>query len=197
MNKTGSVEHLTKLAFDYGPFLFAILFTLLVPARAMSGYRSLMAAYPAPSEQQGRAIRESQVYFRCCWMAGFVLVAISVGWWVYQNWQTVKHDDTYSVTYTGVIYGVGDTDKLDGASDQPIYLIRTESGGDQFYKYILIVKRPLNGDQKLVLRWINAGQADGQASGLGGQTVMFDMRPDVISYEFKTDGGHPSILPSS
>lgn len=84
----GSVEALVRLAVTFGPFLFAILFTLLLVTRARSWYVACMTRRrPPPTEQEQKTYR---LYFLSTVWAGFIFTGLCTGWWLYANTRTVN-----------------------------------------------------------------------------------------------------------
>src|SRR2546423_13104041 len=100
---------LTKAASQFGPFLFAILYIIIVPPYSLRKYRSV-AQFPHPTAAQLAVISDSRAYFRSSWIAGLILVFCSVAWWLYVQWYEKAAD--YYVAYEGPIYGVNDADEI-------------------------------------------------------------------------------------
>src|ERR1700720_4643160 len=145
------VTNLTKLASDYGPFLFAILFTLIVPVRAYQNFRDSTIRFPTPNEFQCDLIRESETYFRSTWIAGFVLIAFSVGWWLYFNFdKQVIVDEKYWISYEGDIGGVSTDDVLDSVPNAPLYVWAVDQPY-RHYQYIVLQHRPVSKAQQIPL----------------------------------------------
>jgi len=74
------VESLTRLAAQYGPFLFAILFTFVVTSTAHKYYRESNTRQPPASEEEKGTYRS---YFRTSVWVGVALTLVSIGWWFY------------------------------------------------------------------------------------------------------------------
>src|SRR3954451_21208609 len=120
---TNMVGALTKLASDYGPFLFAILFAVIIPVQAYRSYCDAIAKYPQPTDKESELIGQSELYFRSAWIAGFVLIAFSLGWWLYFNWDRLNTAHKgYLLSYEGEITGFTADDKLGGGAYSPVLL---------------------------------------------------------------------------
>jgi hypothetical protein len=76
-----TVETITRLAEQFGPFLFAILFILVVTRTARGYYLECMTrTAPPPLEQEQKTYR---FYFLCSVWVGVIVMALSIGWWFY------------------------------------------------------------------------------------------------------------------
>jgi hypothetical protein len=182
---TDIATSLTKLASDYGPFLFAILFALIVPVRTYQNFRDCTTKFPAPNEFQRDLIRESEMYFRYTWIAGFVLIAFSVAWWLYLNYDIQRlRDSHYYVRYNAVISNVSANDELD-ISDQDAYLYFVNTPYPH-YQFVLLRQNPVSSVEPFVLNWLDRRQAPGQ-SGLGGQFVTLVFDPKQQNYTLRRD----------
>jgi hypothetical protein len=78
-------ERLVQLASEFGPFLFAILFILVVTRTAHGYYRecNTRTAPPASIEEK----RTYRLYFLCSVWAGLAVMTLAVGWWTYAHWR--------------------------------------------------------------------------------------------------------------
>ena len=85
-------EAITRLAEQFGPFLFAILFILVVTRTARSYYVACMTRKePPPSKDEQKTYR---LYFLCSVWVGIAVMALSIGWWVYAQ---AKGNHVYQV----------------------------------------------------------------------------------------------------
>jgi hypothetical protein len=74
-----AIDALTRLAEQFGPFLFALLFIIFVTRTAHSYYAECTArTKPPPSEQETKTYR---LYFVSSFVVGIVVMALSIGWW--------------------------------------------------------------------------------------------------------------------
>lgn len=80
------VERLTRLAFEFGPFLFAILCVLWVTRKAYNYYNGACVAQPPvpPAE-----IKTHRIVYYGSWVFSALLVIASVTWWM-ANYRTIK-----------------------------------------------------------------------------------------------------------
>jgi hypothetical protein len=85
MMDVSTVETLARLAQQFGPFLFAILFIVFVTRTAHGYYReSATRTNPGASAEEKRAYR---FYFICSIWAGLAVMMLAIGWWFYVNWR--------------------------------------------------------------------------------------------------------------
>jgi hypothetical protein len=78
-------ETLTRLAQQYGPFLFALLFILVVTRTAHEYYQECNTrTQPRASESEKKTYRS---YFISSVWVGIALMLISIGWWIYAQMQ--------------------------------------------------------------------------------------------------------------
>jgi hypothetical protein len=188
---------MTKLASDYGPFLFAILFSLIVPLRAFHNFRDCTMRFPSPDATQSLLIHESETYFRSTWIAGFVLIALAVGWWLYLNFdKQVVIDNDYWVSYEGEISGVSSDDILDSAPDKHVYIWAVDQPY-RHYQYI-VLQHPDEALQPIPLLWLSASRVANQASGyVGVLPVTFLLDPKTTTYALRRDGKKMRVVSNS
>jgi hypothetical protein len=77
----GTIETLTKLADQFGPFLFAILFILFVPRVARGYYVACMTRTAPPAGEQEQ--KTYRFYFVTSIVVGIAVMVASIGWWIY------------------------------------------------------------------------------------------------------------------
>ena len=77
----GTIETLTKLADQFGPFLFAILFIVFVPRVARGYYDDCMKRTAPPSTEQEQ--KTYRFYFITSIVVGIAVMTSSIVWWVY------------------------------------------------------------------------------------------------------------------
>ncbi|UCE23687.1 MAG: hypothetical protein JSU74_10355 [Candidatus Zixiibacteriota bacterium] len=81
------VQLITELSYQYGPFLFAVLFTLVISKRARKAYHEVVTRSEPP------ATGEERTTYRRIYIGTFVfavvLVIASVTWWMFN--QTYHH----------------------------------------------------------------------------------------------------------
>ncbi len=79
------LEFLVRLAYQFGPFLFAVLFMVFIVKTAHT-YNVEIANRPKEAPPKERNIYLG--YFVGTVAVGFILVFISVGWWIYAQLQS-------------------------------------------------------------------------------------------------------------
>lgn len=113
-----SLQALSMVAYELGPFFFSILFTLVIVGIAHRCYRKVnLRKEPIASPEEKRSYR---MYFISSFGAGILLVFISVAWWMYAH--ISKH------TLQGAIIGLSSSQTLIAYSDE---------------LYVRVIKRPL------------------------------------------------------
>src|SRR5215471_9037877 len=159
--ETDLATGMTKLAAEYGPFLFAILFSLVVPIRAFQNFRDCTVKFPSPDATQSCLIHQSETYFRSTWIAGFVLIAFSVAWWLYQNYDNrVLARHAYWISYEGEISGVSADDVLNSIpTDEHIYIWAVDHPFHH-YQYV-VLQHPGEVIPPISLLWLSASKAHG------------------------------------
>ena len=191
--ETDIATSMTKLASDYGPFLFAILFSLIVPVRAFQNFRECTAKFPSPDATQSHLIHESETYFRSTWIAGFVLIALSVGWWLYLNFdKQLVADGAYWVSYEGEISGVSSDDILDSAPNDHVYIWAIDQPY-RHYQYI-VLQHPTESLQPISLYWLSASKVAHQESGYDVLPVTFVLDPNKSVYALRREGTNLRIV---
>ena len=162
---TDDLALVVKLASDYGPFLFAILFTLVVPPLAYRNLHDLLTSFPRPNRSQVTLIRHNAVYFRSAWIAGLVLIAFSVVWWLYFHWDEQIHaDDKYWISYEGDIYGVLADDMLESPIGSRVYMW-TETAPNFHYRFLILNHSAVSSVQPFPVLWFSKRRTNGQDPG--------------------------------
>jgi hypothetical protein len=78
-----TIESVTRLAEQFGPFLFAILFILVVTRTARGYYVDCMTRTAPPSTDQEQ--KTYRLYFLCSVWVGIAAMTMSIGWWIYSQ----------------------------------------------------------------------------------------------------------------
>src|SRR6201988_4227158 len=79
-----TIETATRLASQYGPFLFAILFIFVVTRTAHKYYQECNTRTVPATEEEKKTYRS---YFLISVWGGIALTLVSIGWWVYVQMQ--------------------------------------------------------------------------------------------------------------
>ncbi len=96
------VQLMTELSYQYGPFLFAVLFTLVISKRARNNYYEVVTrSEPPPTDEEKTTYR--RVYIGT-FAFGVVLVIASVTWWMFNQ--------TYHHVFTGRIVDLKDYEQV-------------------------------------------------------------------------------------
>jgi hypothetical protein len=93
MADLSTVEAITRLAEQFGPFLFAVLFILVVTRTARGYYVECMTRKePPPSDQEQKTYR---AYFMSSVWIGVAVMSLSIGWWFYVQ---ARGNHVYQIT---------------------------------------------------------------------------------------------------
>jgi hypothetical protein len=130
------IESLTYLGFLWGPFFFSILYILVVPRIAHAYYAAVTVRNSPPALPE--EIQEYRTYFRWSVRTGLILVALSVAWWLYAQFQ-------YHI-YKGIISGL-EKDQVIAIKDDDMYYrtVQWDSGGGHIisaYKFVIVSNQP-------------------------------------------------------
>jgi cbb3-type cytochrome oxidase subunit 3 len=144
--ENGSIERFATTAFELGPFFFSILFMLVIVGMAHKFYRKVnLRSNPEASAAEKKCY---QIYFVSSFVAGIILVFISVGWWMYTHGK--KH------TLRGAIVGLGVKQILIPVDDD-LYMrehLRDIDGIKFVDKHFVIVRdSPFNTGQRIEFRF--------------------------------------------
>jgi hypothetical protein len=145
------ITRLTVLAAQYGPFLFAVLFIVLVPVIGEKWFSKILQTklVGGPKEREATV----QVY-KFYWVSGVVfglfLAALSVAWWMYVQTQYVlpRSEEDFNKRVSAefskrVFEGV-----IGGADDNDIF-VSDGSGNRQYNVYI----HPIRNEIPMRLRF--------------------------------------------
>jgi hypothetical protein len=178
----GTID-LAKAALQYGPFLFAIIFILVVPPYAHAIWRRSFKA-TADADELSRLLRESRLYFRSSWLFGMFLVLCSILWWAYtQNLDLSTH------AYAGFITGLHPEDQLLSISpDDNEYLVPANIDGNIQYRFVYVSPRRINDTIDLRVSYVN-NKATPAPEGKGVPTllILFKLKAGQPHYKFVVD----------
>lgn len=136
-------EVFTQLAYQFGPFFFAVLFTLFVTRTARSWY---VAAGQPLDERERATFRQ---WFLVCSYFSIVLVMISIGWYAYYNWG--RHH-----ALEGIFVGLRPYQII--APDAEPFFIKEvttkDPGGDiRDYYFVLVRDKPWTRGEKISFKY--------------------------------------------
>jgi hypothetical protein len=76
-----NIATVVQLAVQFGPFLFAILFILVVTRTAQGYYNEANTRTNPPASTQ--EVQTYKFYFMCSIWCGIVVMTLSIAWWIY------------------------------------------------------------------------------------------------------------------
>jgi hypothetical protein len=145
-----AMDTLAGIAYQFGPFFFAVLFTLIITRTARKWYSQASATVGPEHEDERRTYR---TYFRASYVFGMFLVAISVGWWIASQWR--GHH-----AFAGTIVALNENQALDSlSSDQNFWSkVWDHSSGPaganlRDYWFVVVMDRPLHRGEKIRLNY--------------------------------------------
>ncbi len=180
-------ETIVRLAEQFGPFLFAILFLLVITRTAHSYYQECNTRkHPAASEQEKKTYR---TYFICSMWSGIVVMALSIGWWVYAQ---SRGTNTYQVAIV---------DLKDDETVLADYFYRkvprpTISGAATIHDdYFLIVQdQPFQIGEKLKFDFFKAHPSSTPNGGILGTRLEIKYEgKKQDTYRLTLDAGTPAL----
>jgi len=147
-------EPFTQLAYQFGPFFFAVLFTLFVTRTARSWY---VAASAGPDQQEKATFR---LWFLLCACFSIVLVVISTAWYGYYNWRTYHALEGMFTGLRPYQFVAPDT--------EPFFIkeVMTKSpGGDiRDYYFVLVRNRPWVRGEKILFKYWELPKESGEGA---------------------------------
>jgi hypothetical protein len=171
------LELIVRLAYQFGPFLFAVLFMLVITK----------SAHQYNVELAGRQIRPTpreeamyQAYFVCTAACGVILVFISVGWWIISQMQSHVYEfvirDLKINQFVRSSDGFMQDEKRDAAFP----------GGPLFHNqhFVIVSDRPFVPGQAIKLQLWET-DAQGSAGGIGqpqSHDLQVQYRGDRVDY---------------
>jgi len=154
-----SIESFARASLEYGPFLFAILFNLVITRWAYKMYNAAVTRVtPSASQEEKSTYR---TYFFAVVACGIVLVIASVTWWFYAQ--------TFPYVYRGVIQSLKDFEKV---TSNTLYfkkaLREPDIGATTQYRdeYFLVLQdKPFRDTDEFELRFSKGKPDDPQNPG--------------------------------
>lgn len=173
----GLIRELTRLAFEFGPFLFAILLLLFITARARRYYNAVCTRETPPATD-GEMRTHRRIYY-ASWAVSFALVAVSTAWWVWG--ENVK-------IFRFAVFDLKDPEML-FTIDNSIYRKITphENGIGKNYFFLVSSARSMSKDQPIPIRYINV-EAEFEKvvmlehEGINNQIYLLERQANNISF---------------
>jgi hypothetical protein len=190
-HSVNQILSLTSAALQYGPFLFALLFIVLVPPYAHVVWRR---SYQVAESDPGRSqlIDEGRRYFRYAWSFGMILVLFSVGWWIIIQIFIITQSTKFAET--GYVIGLKKEDNLRAfAKDDNVYLVPSWENDQLRYHFVYLSNSPPSGEITLIVYYTNSlAAASGQ--GVPQIPVTFKLMPGKGQYQLVTDPSNPQKM---
>lgn len=147
-NASETLEVLVRLAFEFGPFLFAILFMMVITRMAQKFYERVRTrTTPQPSPEERTAYR---TFFVSSFVFGMLLVALSVGWWFYSH---LSDEHNYEIVIVDLPHG-GHLSSIqyDRVYRQEIRNENNRRDGTVEYRLLIVSDEPYAPGEPIALR---------------------------------------------
>jgi hypothetical protein len=180
-----SAINLSKAALQFGPFLFAILFIVVVPPYAHTIWRRSLSA-----ANNTALLNESKWYFRSSWMFGMFLVLCSILWWGYtKQLDIISAREGQFTAYSGYVTGLAQEDQLLSASPEDNeYLVPANINGTIQYRFVYLSHKQLENIVSLTISYVNLrASAPSSGKGVAALFIPFKLKPGETHYEFVVD----------
>ena len=158
------IEAMTRLAQQFGPFLFAILFILVVTRTAHGYYRECMTrTAPPPTDQEQKTYR---LYFLCSVWVGIAAMALSIGWWLYAQ---AKGNNVYQIA----IIDLNADERILSSyyfKDNPRPTIDQVTPMHDTY-FLIVQDRPFQSGDRLAFQYFKIPTSPANSTGVGGRQL--------------------------
>ncbi len=140
-----NISYLTNLAFRFGPFLFALLFTLYISRWGYNNYnKANLRINPLASDIEKNTLR---IYFLGTAIFGMILVVVSIVWWF--NFQLNIH------VFEGKIVALNEYEKVTSNElyFKPVLLSKIEQNLPQYREenFIVVQNKPFDDNQEFII----------------------------------------------
>jgi hypothetical protein len=177
--------NLSKAALQYGPFLFAILYSVVVPPFAHTIWRRSLSA-----ANNAALLNDSKLYFRCSWMFGMFLVLCSILWWGYtKQLDIINAREGQFTAYSGYVTGLTQEDQLLSVSPEDNeYLVPANINGTIQYRFVYLSHKQLEEIVNLTISYVNLkASAPSSGKGVAALFIPFKLKPGETHYQFVVD----------
>lgn len=138
----GVLGQLASLAIQYGPFLMALIFVLVVPYTGQRWFSKILQTKLAGSDQERLAsIEVYEFYWKSGILCGLVLTGISVAWWIYvqMSYALPSSEEQFNRRVSEALARRVIEGTILGASDEDIFL----PADDTRYKVYMYERKDL------------------------------------------------------
>jgi len=183
-----ALDQLAEIAYDFGPFFFAVLFTLVITSSARRWYLQAQRCRDLDTRNTYRN------YFYASWLFGMLLVGVSVAWWLRSKWET-HH------TFAAAVVGLRPNQSLWPVSNDQYFWSRLSPHQGPLdrrndYWFITVIDHPLfRGETFRLNYWELAGDgAINQAPPSPTATIEVKVEdPTQFPQRYVLEGSGPSI----
>ena len=159
-----ALDSLTNLAYQFGPFFFALLFTLFITRTARNWYSAQRGDSAAALEEK----RTFKRYFQLSQYFGMFLVLVAVGWWFVSSWDQ-RH------AFEGIVVSLNSKQKLDAFASDESFLYRmvphSEGIGLSDYRFVIVSSHPFHKGDKIWLNYWDLSQPGGTGAPPGPSVI--------------------------
>ena len=173
-----NIDLLTKLAYEFAPFFFAVLYAVVIPPIAYRWYSAANGRRPANQLEQ----KTTRQWFLTTTYFGFGLVVAAIAWYIF----THRPSSTYM--YEGVVVDV----KVNEAVESADFFSRPEIIGSltelRNVRFVIKRDRPFRVGEKLLLYFYEqptTGGVDPAAKPLPQEIWIEIAEPIDVPQRFK------------
>jgi len=147
-----SIDALTSIASQFGPFFFAVLFMVFITKTARNWYADVVCRNPPADPTERLTYR---LYFMTTFGFGLLLVVISVAWWIYIH-LIDKH------AFEGVIVNLQPNQVIASSESYARRVKNADMPGDLAdYHFVVLSERPLTPGSKIILTYFEFDELGG------------------------------------
>ena len=185
-----ALESLASIAYQFGPFFFAVLFMLVITRSARNWYEKARQTAQGAAPQDD-LVRTYRTNFRISSYFGIV-VALSVAWWMFAAW--TKHHPV-----EGVIVALTDSESLEavasGSEDSAFFWRMVPRSGNvahlKDYSFVAILDHPPHvGDKVSFYYWQQLAPSGTGVVPSPTATIDIPLLLRLLSPTFRTRAPH-------
>ena len=182
------LETVARMAEEFGPFLFAILFILFIPKIAHGYYKEANTRKRPPASQQER--NTYRLYFISSVWCGVIVMALSIAWWVYAQ---SRGSNVYQIAITRL----GEDDIVDAPYFRRLQSHSPTEGLPSYYDALFVVVRdqPFRTSDKFEFWFYKKPSAGAGVAGrpVGKQVAVPYRGQSSDTYTLSFEGDVPKL----
>jgi hypothetical protein len=181
-----NISRYADTALQYGPFFFAILFSMIVPPYALRELRRSKAI--GRGATQARVLHENALWFRASWILGALLVIASVVWWIYVRMNEIDRSERAHY-YQGVVSGLTPDDRIELTNSKDDiyfnYVTLPQMLGE--CRFVLVTQAMLTTPLDMSVQYVNKRMGVGSSGDIHAALILMHIDPSKTQYIFTKD----------